>query len=87
MSNLIELEPVWEIPVTATMIHKAMPEIGKHVAARTLEKLSEACVLYVCDGWWDELYYLPTRLSQVRAVQKYGTAILSNGTRRGNDER
>ena len=70
MDWLLELEPVWEVPVTAAMLYKAVPEMTKYTAVTALKTLAEAGVLYVCDGR-DVIYYQPTRLRPVCAVQEY----------------
>ena len=70
MDWLLELEPVWEVPVTAAMLYKTVPGMTKYTAVQALKSLAEAGVLYVCDGR-DVVYYQPTRLRPVCAVQEY----------------
>ena len=66
---LLELIPVWEVPVTAVMIHNADPTKSRPVVAQALKQLVEADVLYVEQGDKDRMFYFPTSKRPVCLIQ------------------
>ena len=71
MEWLIELEPVWEVPVTAAMIYKAVPEITKYTAMTALKELTASEVLYATIVNGDVATYLPTRMRPACWAQEF----------------
>lgn len=56
---LLELVPVWEVPVTVSMLHKAHPEITVPVYAGALKMLTEMKILRATPGLRDQTFYFP----------------------------
>lgn len=71
MDWLLELEPVWEVPVTAAMIYKATPGYTKYAAMTALKELTASEVLYATIVNGDVATYLPVRLRPVCWAQEF----------------
>jgi|688.fasta_scaffold05241_28 hypothetical protein len=56
---LLELIPVWEVPVTCSMLHKAHPEFSVPVYAGALKMLTEQGLLTARPGLRDQTFYTP----------------------------
>lgn len=71
MDWMLELEPVWEVPVTAAMLHRAISEYSKYSIVIALKQLTECGVLYVTEGERGLMFYLPTAKRPVCAIQEF----------------
>lgn len=56
---LLELVPVWEVPVTCAMLRKACPEFTIPVYAGALKALTEQGVLTATPDLRDRTFYFP----------------------------
>ncbi len=71
MDWLMELIPVWERPVTCSMIHKSLPpEYTVPVVSNALKRLRDAGMLYAKPGERDQTFYYPDGLVKQPDIQK-----------------
>lgn len=66
---LQDLLPVWEVPVTASMLHRGHPEITRPVYASALKQLTATGVLQVTPGERDQTFYFPPTKRKVCDLQ------------------
>ena len=79
---LLELVPVWEVPVTCAMLHKAHPEFTVPVYAGVLKTLTAQQVLVATPGLKDQTFYSPAGLVKQPDIQR----IICKGLKHWNDE-
>lgn len=71
MDWMLELIPVWEVPVTAAMIREAIPDYSRPVITAALKQLASDGLLFVKPDSRDRMFYLPTTKRPVCAIQEY----------------
>lgn len=66
---LLELVPVWEVPVTASMLHCAYPEATKQAIVNALKFLTDGEVLYTTIDLKDRVFYQPVAQRKLCDIQ------------------
>ena len=83
MDWMMELIPVWERPVTCSMVIKALPpEYTVPVVSNALKKLRDMGMLYAKPGERDQTFYYPDGLVKQPDIQK----VICKGIKHWNDE-
>jgi len=68
---LLELIPVWEVPVTVGMLRSAHPDITTPVYASALKQLTESGIVYTSVNQRDQVFYFPTEKRKACDIQIY----------------
>ena len=67
---LLELIPVWEVPVTAAMLQVAIPEYSKPTITHALKYMTMDGVLYTEAKGKDQVFYFPVDKRPVCVIQQ-----------------
>ncbi len=66
---LLELLPVWEVPVTVSMLRQAIPDYSGPTITGAFKRLTEAGYLYSEAGLKDQVFYFPVGKKPVCLIQ------------------
>jgi len=68
---MADLLDVWEVPVCASDLFKAYPEISKYTYAHALKQMVDSGLLYAAVDTHDRVYYTTMANRPVSAIQEY----------------
>ena len=68
---LLELIPVWEVPVTVAMLHEGIPEYSRPTITHALKYMTMDGLLYTEAQGKDQVFYFPVDKRPVCAIQEY----------------